>query len=389
MKNRLLKICSYLLVAVVAAALALCLNAALEPEPADASAPAKLQELEMLLIEKFIGDVDQTAMEDAAAVAMIESLGDRWSYYISAADYAAYVEQMNNAYVGIGVTIAVLEEGGFEVTVVNPGGPAEAAGLQVRDVIVAVDGTSVLEMTTTECRDLVRGKEGTFVDITVRRAGEEQTFSVERKTVKTDVATAEMLDGNVGLVTIVNFDARCYEETVDAIEQLLGQGAQALIFDVRNNPGGYKKELVKLLDYLLPEGVLFRSEDYLGNTSEDKSKPSCLNIPMAVLVNESSYSAAEFFAAALSEYDAAVTVGNQTSGKGYFQNTFLLSDGSAVAVSTGKYCTPNGISLEGVGITPDIPVEVDEETAYNIYAGLLPSMEDPQILAAIDALTKE
>ena len=387
MKNGFLKLCSYLLVSVLSASLALSLNSALTPDTAQGS--TKLQELEQLLLERFIGEPDQTKMEDAAAEAMIAAMGDRWSYYISAADYAAYVEQMNNAYVGIGVTIAVLDEGGFEITVVNPGGPAEAAGLQLGDVIVGVDGTSVLEMTTTECRDLVRGKEGTFVEITAARAGEEQTFRVERKTVKTDVATAEMLPGNVGLVTIVNFDARCYEETVDAIEQLLGLGAEKLIFDVRYNPGGYKSELVKLLDYLLPEGVLFRSEDYLGNTSVDKSKPSWLNMPMAVLVNESSYSAAEFFAAALSEYDAAIVVGNQTSGKGYFQNTFQLSDGSAVAVSVGKYCTPNGVSLEGVGITPDVPVEVDEETAYYIYAGVLDPMEDPQILAAIDALTKQ
>ncbi len=388
MKNVILKICSYILVAALSAALVLSWNAAGKPTD-DANKPYKLQELENLLEEKFIGETDSIAMQDAAAEAMIAALGDRWSYYISAADYAAHMEQMNNAYVGIGVTISVLEEGGFEITVVNPGGPAEEAGLQLGDIIVAVDGTSVLEMDVSQCRDLVRGKEGTVVAITVRRAGEEKTFDVERKMVKTAVATGEMLPGNVGLVTIVNFDARCFEESKLAISDLVNQGAEKLIFDVRNNPGGYKKELVKLLDYLLPEGVLFRSEDYQGNKTEDRSDAGCLKLPMAVLVNENSYSAAEFFAAALSEYDAAIVVGNQTSGKGYFQYTFTLSDGSAVAVSSGKYCTPNGISLEGVGITPDVPVEVDEETAYYIYAGVLDPTDDPQIQAAIDALTKE
>ena len=349
----------------------------------------KLEQLEQLILDRFIGEVDQTKLEDAAAEGMVAAMGDRWSYYISAKDYAAHMEQMNNAYVGIGVTISPLEEGGFEITVVNEGGPAEEAGLQLGDVIVGVAGQSVLEMDTAACRDLVRGKEGTFVDITVRRGGEELTLSVERKTVRTAVATGEMLPGNVGLVKIVNFDARCYSETRAAIEQLLGQGATSLIFDVRYNPGGYKTELVKLLDYLLPEGELFHSEDYLGNISVDRSDAACLDIPMAVLVNGSSYSAAEFFAAALSEYEVAVVVGQQTTGKGYFQNTFQLSDGSAVAISTGRYKTPKGISLEGVGITPDIPVEVDEETAYYIYAGTLDPMEDPQILAALDALTKK
>ena len=171
-----------------------------------------------------------------------------------------------------------------------------------------------------------------------------------------------------------------------AIEALLSQGATSIIFDVRYNPGGYKTELVKLLDYLLPEGDLFHSEDYKGNISVDKSDAKHLDIPMAVIVNGSSYSAAEFFAAALREYDAAVTIGEKTSGKGHFQNTFLLSDGSAVAISTGRYKTPKGVSLEGVGITPDVEITVDEETAYYIYAGVLDPMEDPQILAAIDAL---
>ena len=382
--KKFLSFLSYVLVAAIASVATL--SAVLLQQDQQFQASPKLQQVLQLIEERFIGETDRTALEDAAAGAMIDAMGDRWSYYISAKDYAAHMEQMNNAYVGIGVTISPLEEGGFEITVVNAGGPAEEAGIQLGDVIVAVSGQSVVEMDTTACRDLVRGKEGTFVDITVRRGEEELTLSVERKTVQTPVATGEMLDGNVGLVRIVNFDARCYSESVAAIEQLLEQGATALVFDVRNNPGGYKTELVKLLDYLLPEGDLFHSENYKGETSVDRSDAKYLDIPMAVLVNGSSYSAAEFFAAALREYGAAVTVGEKTTGKGHFQNTFLLSDGSAVAISTGRYKTPKGVSLEGVGITPDVEVTVDEETAYYIYAGVLDPMEDPQILAALDAL---
>lgn len=387
MKKTLLTLLSYILVAALAVTIALGVEAYLDQPQLSGS--NKLQQLEELILEKFIGDADRIAMEDAAAEAMLGALGDRWSYYISAEDFTAYMEQMNNAYVGIGVTIQVVEQGGFEIIQIAAGGSAEEAGFQLGDVIVAVDGQSVRDVEVSQCRNLVRGKEGTYVQITVERAGEEITFSVERRTVQTPVATGEMLENHVGLVTIVNFDARCYAETKAAIESLLDQGATAIIFDLRYNPGGYKSELVKLLDYVLPEGVLFRSEDYLGNISVDKSDASCLDIPMAVLVNANTYSAAEFFAAALREYEVAVVVGEKTVGKGYFQNTYYLPDGSAVALSTGRYKTPMGVSLEGVGITPDIQVEVDEETAYYIYAGVLDPVEDPQILAALDALKQQ
>lgn len=350
----------------------------------------KLDELESLIDTYFIGQADQTAMEDAAAAAMVDALEDRWSYYMSAQDYITYQEQMNNAYVGIGITISLTEdESGFEIIKVNSGGPAEEAGLLAGDVIVAIEGQSTAGMSTTDARNLVRGEEGTKVTLTVRRGDEVLEPEVERRTVETPVAQAQLLDGNIGLVTIANFDERCSQETIAAIEQLLEQGAKALIFDVRNNPGGYKHELVKLLDYLLPEGPLFRSEEYSGKVSVDESDAACLDIPMAVMVNGNSYSAAEFFAAALAEYDAAIVVGQQTTGKGYFQSTFKLSDGSAAVLSIGKYTTPKGVNLADVGITPSVCVEVDEETAYRIYAGILDPAEDPQIQAAVKALCEE
>ena len=350
----------------------------------------KLDELESLIDTYFIGQADQAAMEDAAASAMVDALEDKWSYYMTAQDYITYQEQMNNAYVGIGITISLTEdEAGFEIIKVNSGGPAEEAGLLAGDVIVAIEGQSTAGMSTTDARNLVRGEEGTKVTLTVRRGDKTLVQEVERRTVQTPVAQAQLLDGNIGLVTIANFDERCSQETISAIEQLLGQGAEALIFDVRNNPGGYKHELVKLLDYLLPEGPLFRSEEYSGKVSVDESDAACLDIPMAVMVNGNSYSAAEFFAAALAEYDAAIVVGQQTTGKGYFQSTFKLSDGSAVVLSIGKYTTPKGVNLADVGITPSVCVEVDEETAYRIYAGILDPAEDPQIQAAVEALLEK
>lgn len=382
--KKVLKFLSYVLVAALAAAVTLFAVCGVEGN----GAPGKLEQLEKLILNRFVGEADQTAMEDAAASAMVGALGDRWSYYISAENYQSHQEQMDNEYVGVGVTIQVREDGaGIDIVEVSAGGSAEEVGVQVGDILIAVDGRSILEMDTDQVRNMVRGKENTKVSMTFLRDGRELTLELTRKTIRKPVAAGVMLENNIGLVTIENFDSRCRDESVAAIEALLEQGAQALIFDVRYNPGGYRHELVNLLDYLLPEGELFRSEDYAGKVEVDKSDAACLDIPMAVLVNGDSYSAAEFFAAALSEYDAAVVVGEQTCGKGYFQEIFRLSDGSAVGLSVGKYYTPKGVSLaETGGLTPNVPVEVDEETAYAIYTGTLDPAEDPQIQAAIAAL---
>ena len=381
MKKQFLKrFVSYVLVAVLASA-ATWFAADLLPN-------SKLERLSSAIEHQYIGDADQTKLQDAAAEAMITALGDRWSYYISAEEYAAHLQRQNNEYVGIGVTIQKRQDGrGFDIIAVTAGGPAEEADIRVGDVIVAVEGKYVSEIGANNARDMIRGEVGTKVQLTILRDGKESVVSVTRKQFQTPVTTYEMLPENVGLITIDNFDDRCASETLEAIEALLEQGATKLIFDVRYNPGGYRRELVKVLDRLVPEGLIFRSEYYDGTVVEHNSDAKELNVPMAVLVNADSYSAAEFFAAALRDYDKAIIVGQKTCGKGYFQNTFKLSDGSAVGLSTGKYYTPKGVSLAGVGITPDIVVDnLSIEIQQGIYYGTLDPMEDPQILAAIEGL---
>ena len=381
MKKKLLIFMSYILVSVLSTALTLGIVFW------QMGGISKLEQLEILIDQFYVGDADLTALEDAAAEAMISATGDRWSYYIPASEYASYVETSENAYVGIGITITVAHDGsGLQVMEINPGSSAEEAGMQVDDVIIAIEGQDAAGMTATDARNLVRGKEGTQVELTVWRSGEKMTMSVTRRKVEVTVASGQMVAGNVGLITIANFDDRCADETIAAIETLRQQGAEKLVFDVRNNPGGFDNELVKLLDYLLPEGVLFRTVDFAGREGVDNSDASYLDMPMVVLVNRDTYSAAEFFAVALQEYEAAVIVGEKTSGKGHFQSTFTLNDGSAVALSTGKYFTPKGISLEGVGIIPDVEVVVDDSTYVDIYYGQLPLEEDPQVQAALEAL---
>ncbi len=386
--NKLNRVLSYILVAVFSVAVTMgVMLSVFVPKVQAPQGMTKLELVERLLLERFIGEADQTKLEDAAANAMVVALGDRWSYYIPADEYSAYLEDMKNAYVGVGVTVTMTEDAsGLDVTQVTEGGPAEEAGVLPEDKIVGVDGKSVAGMELADIKKLILGEAGTTVKLTLLRGNTQLELEITRREIKTVVATGQMLDDNIGLVTIKNFNSNCADETIAAIESLLDQNAEKLILDVRNNPGGYAHEMVEILNYLLPEGKLFTRVDYTGEEYTDMSDAACLDIPMAVLVNGNSYSAAEFFAAAMAEYDAAVVVGEKTTGKGYFQIAIPLSDGSAINLSVGKYYTPKGVSLAEIGVTPDCPVPVDEETAAGIYAGTVVPMEDPQILAAMEAL---
>ena len=364
---------SYLLVAVIASA-GTWIAAEILPN-------SKLERLSTVIEHRFIGNSDQTKIQDAAAEAMIEALGDRWSYYISAEEYAAHLDRQNNSYVGIGVTVQKKDDRGIEVVSVTAGGPAEEAGILAGDIITHADGTFLGDLTLSEGKTLIAGKKNTKVLLTILREGQTLELSVTRKVIHSRVAEGRMLQDNIGYVVISNFHDGAGKETVAEVEKLLEQGAEKLIFDVRNNPGGYVHEMVYALDYLLPEGPLFRSVDYRGAEDVETSDADCLEMPMAVLFNGNTYSAAEFFAAALWEYDWAVTVGEPTCGKGYYQTTWQLGDGSAVQLSTGAYTTPNGVNLtEAGGLQPDVSVEPAQTVAA--------LEEDPQILAAIAALAE-
>lgn len=383
MNGKFQRFLSYLFVAVLSCSLTVALIYA---ATGAGDPPSKLDELSEMIQERFIGEEDVTKMEDAAAAAMVDALGDEWSYYIPASEYANYLDQMSNSYVGVGITIELREDGYLNLVDVVEDGPADRAGLRRGDVLIRVEDQDCAQIGLEQTRNLVRGEDGSQVRLTVQRDGQEQEFCVTRAYFETVVAEGQMVSDRTGLVTIYNFDSRCAEETLAAIDALIEQGAENLIFDVRNNPGGYKTELVKVLDYLLPEGELFRSQYYTGQEEVDRSDAEFLDMPMAVLVNLHSYSAAEFFAAALREYDAAVMVGEHTYGKGYFQQTFELEDGSAVGLSVGKYFTPNGVSLAGVGLTPDLEIPLSEEQAAQVARGTMDPQQDPHIQAAIEWL---
>ena len=348
----------------------------------------KLDEIVALLNEVYVDGYDTDKLGDYLAQAAVAATGDRWSYYVSAEDYDSFVESNENAYVGIGVTVESSDDltDGVQITKVTPNSPAEEAGIEADDRIYAVEGETVESLGLDETKNRIRGEEGTEVTLTILRGEKKFDVTVKRASVEVEVVKYSMLDGSIGYIKINNFEANSADRTIEAIDTLRGQGAKALVFDLRFNPGGRKDELVRVLDDLLPEGPLFRSVDYKGNESVDYSDADCVELPMAVLVNGDSYSAAEFFAAALQEYDWATVVGTKTCGKANYQQTFRLSDGSAVAVSTGHYQTPHGVTLANVGVTPDEIVEVDNKTYLELYKEAVAVKDDAQLQAAIKAV---
>lgn len=333
-------------------------------------------EIEKIINENYIGSADDDTLFNAAASAMVRSIDDKWSYYMSPEEYAAYKLTSSNEYAGIGISVKQNDSGDFEIFSVDSGTPAEAAGLTAGQLIVSVDGQPVADMTLSEMQELIRSKlNKDFPMVVSDKKGNEVSVTVACEIIYKDPVSSRMLDGNIGYIKIANFEAGSSEGTINAIERLVAEGATSFIFDVRNNPGGLLSELVSLLDYLLPDGDLFISVDKQGNETVKTSDKICLSSKMAVLVNANTYSAAEFFAAALQEYDWATIVGENTTGKARSQITLELSNGGAVHISTHKYLTPDRVDLSEVGgIKPDIE-------AVN-------TNEDPQIQlnAAINAL---
>lgn len=343
-----------------------------------------MAEAMVLINARFVGEHDIGKAADGAMNALITGLGDRWSYYMDAEGYESQKESKENAYVGIGATVSYPEGEGLLVDSVVEDGPAAQAGVLAGDLILAVDGTAMTGDNRAQGAQMTRGPAGTEVVLTLRRAdGTEEDVAVVRGPVYEHPVSYALLTDGTGVVTIRNFNSRCADEGIAAVDDLAAQGAKRLVFDVRNNGGGYLSELTKLLDHLLPEGVIFRSQDKAGRESAVNSDADCVELPMAVLVNGDTYSAAEFFAAQLQEMDWGVIVGTPTFGKGFSQQTFPLVSGGAVNISTAKYFTGKGVSLIGTGLTLDRELELSEEQARLLRNHKLPPEEDPQLQAAI------
>lgn len=348
---------------------------------------SKLKSVADIVDKYFVGEYKEADAIEVALAGYVAGLDDVWSAYYTAEQTASIEEDEANQYVGIGVTYSTAAETLYQITAVTPGGPADLAGILPGDKLLTAAGVDVNTLETgDDLAALVKGEIGTQVTIVVDRAGEPLTFNITRDVIYTYSVTSRMLENNVGYIAIADFDSNVDDEFREHLTTLQEQGAKGFIFDVRNNPGGYVSVMHEMLDGLLPEGPVITMVDKAGEEMPLTSDADMLEMPMVVVTNEYSVSAAEFFAAALQEYDMATVVGTKTSGKGYSQQTFKLSDGSSVHISTTRYYTPKGNSLAETGVTPDLVVELPLEDLNLLLSGKLADADDEQLQSAIKAV---
>lgn len=348
-----------------------------------------IDELMDMISRRYIGTYDEEELIIEARRAIVDSLDDNWSYYMSPDEYTYYLENSNNTYQGIGVEVQMDDEnGGIEVMGVYSGSGAEAAGIVIGDVITAVDGVSLRGMDLSEVRDALRRQLDDTAMLSVLRAdGRYYEIPVVYSVIFQDPVSYEMLADNIGYVYLRNFEGGSAERFIGAVEDLIMQGATAFIYDVRSNNGGRVTEMCEILDFLLPEGEIFISINKAGDEQIIESDESFIDLPAVVLVNHHSYSGAEYFTVVLSEYGYAPTVGEQTTGKNRMQSTYPMSDGGALHISTGMFLTPNHIDLfEQGGYTPDYIIEFTEEEEALYYRGELEPDDDPQLQKAVELL---
>jgi len=346
----------------------------------------KLMEVDDLFRNNYVGDIDEDMLLDGIISGYIAGTGDKYGYYLNSNDYADYMDELDGNIMGIGVYIVYNPDFiAIEVTNVIENSPAHEAGLLPGDLITAVDGVSVSEMGYYTAVSRVKGEEGTMAEITVYRDGESIDYSIERRAVTSVSVEYRMYkDTDIGIVRISTFDAETPKQFEAAIKELTIKGAVKFIFDLRNNLGGEINSIVSVLDYLLPEGPIVKMVDKDGNVvREYQSDASELSAKMAVLVNEYTASAAELFSSALKDYEKATLVGKTTFGKGTAQTIVPLSDGSGVAISYMMCNPPFSENYEGVGVVPNVEIDLDEEYRnVNLYK--LDEDNDAQLIKAVE-----
>lgn len=345
----------------------------------------KLREIDRIAAEQYVGEFDEEKVADYAAVGYVTGLEDQWSTYIPADQYEAYRLSSEGKGCGIGVSV-ISGDDSVRVYLVYEDSPAAQAGIEKGDYIVGAEGLTVEQDGADTVIDAIQGEEGTEVTVSFSKEkdGAVQEATMQRAMVTQKMAWGQMLDGNIGYIRIENFHVGSAEQFQQVLDELLADGAQSLVLDVRHNGGGRVKEMSEMLDPLLPEGTIMTLRTKSGSETVYESDAEMIDQPIVVLVDDQSISAAELFAAALQEYDRAILVGTHTTGKGRAQQTFELSDGSALNLSVEEYFTPQGNNLAGVGIAPDVEVALTDAQSANFY--FLSPEEDPQLQKAVEIL---
>jgi carboxyl-terminal processing protease len=354
----------------------------------DSSAPSSqgvIDEAADRIVAKAARPVEREALERAAVEGMLRALGDRWSTYYGRSEFTSFQAALEGRYSGVGLWLrgsTTGAGGNVEVGSVQPGSPAEKAGVQAGDVLLSVNDNDVTSADVPTVAGLLRGTESSTVRVAVRRGSATRSVVLTRATFTTDDVTVERLSGGIARVAVAAFTRGVGRDVAEVLDVELGGSTGGVVLDLRDNPGGLLDEAVAVASVFLDGGPVV-SYERRGKAPEtlEAFHGGDVSTPLVVLVNPSTASAAEVVAAALQDRNRAVVVGTRTYGKGSVQEPSTLSDGSALELTVGRYLTPAGRSIDGVGVEPDVVVppgeapEVAESRAIDVLTGLVAALD--------------
>lgn len=344
----------------------------------------KLELLESYIRSCYLNEIDEEQIEDYLYYGLVAGLGDPYAAYYNEEETKSLMDSSAGSYCGIGAVFSQnISTGVVTVSKVYEGFPAYESGILPEDILYRVEGEEITGQDLTNIVTKIKGEEGTEVTITMLRGEEEIDFTMKRMKVEVPTVVSKMLDGQMGYIQIEEFDSVTAQQFSEALSALQEEGMKGLIIDLRNNGGGSVDAVCSIADELLPEGLIMYTEYADGERSDRNSDAECLELPMAVLINGNSASASEILAGALKDYGVATIVGTQSFGKGIVQSVIDLKDGTALKLTTAKYYTPNGNNIHGIGIAPDVEIDLPEELKTKVELTL---EEDVQLQKAIEVL---
>ncbi len=348
----------------------------------------KLAEVDGIVRGNYNGEIDETELTDDLISGYMDGLGDNYAEYISALDVEATQNSNAGVLVGIGIEMKQDSSGYIVVTDVYDDSPAAEAGILVGDLIIQIGEEDVTTIPFSEISDRFAGEIGSTVEVVVRQGTQDVSFVLTRKKIDVQSVRSEVLEGGIGYIKIKGFTDSAWTQFDEAVNSLLSQNVSGIIFDLRNNGGGVIDPTIKMLDKILPEGELM-SKTLKDGTTEVmyESDAASVDLPMTILVNEGTASAAELFAAALRDFNKASLVGVNTYGKGVMQQMYMLNDGSAIDFTIAKFNPPSRQNFDGVGLKPDYEVELTPEQLEDLYK--LDETNDPQLQKAIEVIQSE
>ncbi|MBR4607823.1 MAG: S41 family peptidase [Lachnospiraceae bacterium] len=316
----------------------------------------------------FLDEVSDEDLENGIYEGLMNALNDPYSEYYTKAEFEEIMQSSSGIYYGIGAYVSIDNETNLpKISGVFKNSPAEEAGLRTDDLIYMVNGEQTYGKSLSDVVAKIRGEENTTVNITIVRDSEQLEKTVTRRRVENPTVNTEMYENGMGYLQITEFDDVTTTQFLEGMESLYQSGMQGLILDLRANPGGNLSTVVQIAQNLLPEGLVVYTEDKNGNRKDYKCKGDKeIQIPMVVLVDSNSASAAEILSGAIQDYKKGTLVGKKTYGKGIVQSIIPSEDGTAVKITVSGYFTPNGRNIHKIGIEPDIDCDFDGSLYYNV-----------------------